>query len=86
VVLTIFKTFYGRTRLSSNGFWAYKMEDELPNKGMVVTFVIRIEDVTTKVLEGTSGLSSEIEKQKKIQQNIATLSKNIPKELRGKKI
>lgn len=64
-----------------DGFWAYKMEDELPNKGVVVTFVIRIEDVTTKVLEGTSTLSSEIEKQKKIQQNISDLSKNIPKEL-----
>lgn len=64
-----------------DGFWAYKMEDELPNKGVVVTFVIRIEDVTTKVLEGTSTLSSEIEKQKKIQQNISDLSKNLPKEL-----
>ena len=32
----------------TDGFWAYKMEDELPNKGMVVTFIVRIEDVTTK--------------------------------------
>ena len=55
----------------TDGFWAYKMEDELLNKGMVVSFVVRIDDVTTKVLEGTVGLASEAEKQKKIQENIS---------------
>jgi hypothetical protein len=64
----------------ANGFWAYKMEDELPNKGMVVTFIVRIEDVTSKVLEGVSVLTLEAEKQKKIQENISTLSKTMPKE------
>ena len=63
-----------------DGFWAYKTGDELPNKGMVVMFVVRIEDVTTKVLEGTSSLSNEAEKQKKIQANIASLSTTLPKE------
>ena len=63
-----------------DGFWAYKMEDELPNKDMVVMFVIRIEDITSKVLEGVSGLSSEAEKQKKIQENISALSNSLPKE------
>ncbi|MGL2963008.1 S46 family peptidase [Flavobacterium sp. RSB2_4_14] len=64
----------------TNGFWAYKMEEELPNKDLYVTFIIRIEDVTTKVLEGTSNLSSEAEKQKKIQENISFLNKTLPKE------
>lgn len=64
----------------TNGFWAYKMADELPNKGMVVTFVVRIEDVTTKVLEGVTVLPTEAEKQKKIQENISSLSKTLPKE------
>jgi hypothetical protein len=64
----------------ANGFWAYKMEDELPNKGMVVTFIVRIEDVTSKVLDGVSVLTLEAEKQKKIQENISTLSKTMPKE------
>jgi len=41
----------------TDGFWAYKMEDELLNKGMVVSFVIKIDDVTAKVLEGTASLS-----------------------------
>jgi len=64
----------------TNGFWAYKMEEELPNKDLYVTFVIRIEDVTTKVLEGTGILATEAEKQKKIQENISFLNKTLPKE------
>ncbi|MCZ8198267.1 MAG: S46 family peptidase [Flavobacterium sp.] len=64
----------------TDGFWAYKMEDELPNKGVVVSFVVRIEDVTTKVLEGVATLTSEAEKQKKIQENISNLTKTLPKE------
>jgi hypothetical protein len=63
-----------------DGFWAYKMEDELLNKDMVVMFVVRIEDVTSKVLEGVSSLSTEGEKQKKIQDNIGSLSNSSPKE------
>jgi hypothetical protein len=65
----------------TDGFWAYKMEDELPNKGVVVSFVVRIEDVTTKVLEGVATLTSEAEKQKKIQENISNLNKILPKEV-----
>jgi hypothetical protein len=64
----------------TDGFWAYKMEDELPNKDLFVTFIIRIEDVTTKVLEGVTNLATETEKQKKIQENIGVLSRTLPKE------
>jgi hypothetical protein len=64
----------------TNGFWAYKMEEELPNKDLYVTFIIRIEDVTSKVLEGTATLANESEKQKKIQENISILNKTLPKE------
>ena len=64
----------------TDGFWAYKMEDELTNKGMVVSFVVRIEDVTTKVLEGVASLKTEVEKQKRIQDNIGMLSRTLPKE------
>ena len=63
-----------------DGFWAYKMEDELTNPNMVVMFVVRIEDITTKVLEGVTVLPTEAEKQKKIQENIASLSNSLPKE------
>ena len=63
-----------------DGFWAYKMEDELTNPNMTVMFVVRIEDVTTKVLEGVAAVPSEAEKQKKIQENITALSNSLPKE------
>jgi hypothetical protein len=33
-----------------DGFWAKTKEDELPNQGLAVTFLIRIEDVTDQVL------------------------------------
>src|SRR6218665_2304458 len=63
----------------TDGFWAMKMEDELPNTDLVVTFIIKIEDVTTKVLAGTETLT-EADKQRKIQENIASLSNSLPKE------
>lgn len=64
----------------TNGFWAYKMEEELPNKGLFVTFIVRIEDVTAKVQEGISMAANEAEKQRLIQENIARIAKNSPKE------
>ena len=64
----------------ADGFWAYKMEDELPNEGLTVTFIVKIEDVTTAVLNGTATLTNEAEKQKKIQENISALSNSLPKE------
>jgi hypothetical protein len=64
----------------ADGFWAYTMADELPNPDMVVTFIVRIEDITSKVLEGTGTITAEAEKQKKIELNIAELSKSLPKE------
>jgi hypothetical protein len=51
-------------RLFSRWFWAYKMEDELPNEGLTV-MVVKIEDVTTQILEGTATLANEGDKQKK---------------------
>ena len=63
----------------ADGYWANKIEDELPNKGMIVSFVVRIDDVTTKILDGVAELNSEVEKQKKIQENIVTLIKTSPK-------
>nr|WP_315231750.1 S46 family peptidase [uncultured Flavobacterium sp.] len=64
----------------TDGFWAYKMEDELPNKNLTVAFIVKIEDVTTLVLEGTAALTTESEKQNKIQENITALTNSLPKE------
>ncbi|TGD57715.1 S46 family peptidase [Flavobacterium humi] len=64
----------------ANGFWAMKMEDELPNKDLVVTFMVSINDVTAQVLDGVASITSEAEKQKKIQENIAKVTASFPKE------
>lgn len=40
-----------------NGFWAKNLVDELPNAGLVATRIVRIDDVTSRVLEGTGSLN-----------------------------
>ncbi len=45
--------------LLTNGFWAKESKDELPNPGMVVDFVIDVQDVTATMLAGTDGLKGE---------------------------
>lgn len=40
-----------------NGFWAKEKSQELTNPGLTATFIVRIEDVTKEVLEGTEGKS-----------------------------
>jgi hypothetical protein len=64
----------------TDGFWAMKMEDEIPNKDLEVTFIIKIEDVTMQILNGVATLSTESEKQKKIQENISNLNKSYTRE------
>lgn len=63
-----------------DGFWAMSMDEELPNPGMVATLIVSIHDVTNTVLDGVAQLSSEADKQKKIQENISRLQNTFPKE------
>jgi hypothetical protein len=63
-----------------DGFWAKDLASELPNPGMVATLIVSIHDVTTAVLEGVMQLPSEVEKQKRIQENIARVQATFPKE------
>jgi hypothetical protein len=48
------------------GFWANSKEDELPNPGLSATFLIRIEEVTDKVLADINDEMSETERSEKI--------------------
>lgn len=63
-----------------DGFWAKSQNEELPNPKMVATLIVSIHDVTNTVLEGVSQLTSEAEKQKKIQENSNRIQKSFPKE------
>lgn len=63
-----------------DGFWAKSKKEELPNPGVTATFIIKIEDVTEKILKGINPEMDEAEKQKIIEANIATTVQNSPKE------
>jgi len=54
----------------TNGFWADSKNNELDNPSLTVTFLVRMEDVTSGVLKGVTDNLPEIEKQKIIYDNI----------------
>ena len=64
----------------TDGFWAMSREEELPNPGLKVTFLKRMEDVTDEVLNGVTDNMSEAEREKLINKNIAQLKKKAQKE------
>lgn len=63
----------------TNGFWAMSKDEELPNRGLTVSFLERMEDVTEKVFANTSELS-EKEKEDKIKENTAAIVKEATEE------
>ena len=64
----------------TNGFWAKKQEEELPNENLSVTFIVRVEDITSKVLVDTEALVNEEARTAKIESNINNVLRNTPKE------
>ncbi len=54
----------------TNGFWAMNKSEELPNKGLTVTFLERMEDVTDKVLANVNDNMSEEDRQKEVARQI----------------
>jgi hypothetical protein len=57
----------------TNGFWAQSKSDEKPNEGLFVQFLVRIEDVTNKVLKEVSDKLSEDERSEIIENAIAEI-------------
>ena len=64
----------------TNGFWAKNYKEELPNEGLYIDFIVRIEDVTTQVLNGVTDEMSTKEKQSKIDSNSSQINKVASKE------
>ena len=52
-----------------DGFWAQNMKEELPNPGLTVKFLVRMDDVTLKVLQGVSDDMDYEQRQKIIKEN-----------------
>mgnify|MGYP001587387854 FL=1 len=59
----------------TNGYWAMSKEEELACPGLNVTFLIRMEDVSTQVLKGVTDEMREEERQKIIKKNSAEIAK-----------
>lgn len=63
-----------------NGYWAYEKNQELRNPNLFVSFIIRIEEVTTDILKGTTTILSEKERQAIIDKNINSIKSIYKKE------
>lgn len=62
-----------------DGFWAMSKEEELPNPGKTVTFLISVEDVTDKVLADVTDEMTESERSKKIDE----VTRQLEREAKG---
>jgi len=58
-----------------NGFWAKNLSEELPNRGLTVRMLLRMEDVTTQVLAGVTDEMDEAVRKKTIDRNRAEIVK-----------
>ena len=63
-----------------NGFWAMSLEEELPNEGLFIEFIVSIHDVTDTVLNGVTDSMTEKEKQSTITKNSNAAMASWPKE------
>lgn len=59
----------------TNGFWAKSLDEELPNPGLKVSFLIRIEDVSKTVLQDVTKNLSETERNAIIDERIKVIEK-----------
>ncbi len=58
----------------TNGFWAMDRSQELACPGLTATRLVRMEDVTSQVLEGVSASTSEADRTRIVEQNIAKIT------------
>ncbi|MDO6595581.1 S46 family peptidase [Oceanihabitans sp. 2_MG-2023] len=63
-----------------DGFWAMSLEEELPNEGLFIEFIVSITDITEEVLAVVNENLTEKEKQSVIDKNSNGLMKNWPRE------
>src|SRR5674476_382398 len=59
----------------TNGFWATSLAEALTNPGLTVTFLVRMEDVTEKAMQGIKKGMTEAERSKIINQNASAIIK-----------
>src|SRR5204863_2392467 len=64
----------------TNGYAAMNKAEELPAPGLTVTFVIRIEDVTKKILDSLSSDMTEAQRNQKISAVSSAIEKEATKD------
>ncbi|MBL4710807.1 MAG: S46 family peptidase [Flavobacteriales bacterium] len=64
----------------TNGYWAMNHSQELKNPGLTATFIVRMEDVTAKILEGIDSELKESERQGEIRKRINNLVEETTKD------
>lgn len=60
----------------TNGFWAYRLQEELPVEGLTARFLVSISDVTASALADLKMMMSEDSRNAQIKANIAKIEKN----------
>ncbi len=63
----------------TDGFWAMSDKEELPNDGLTVTFLVRMDDVTEQVLKGVTDAMSEDARNKLIEAHITQIKEDAAK-------
>ena len=66
-----------------DGFWAMSREEELPNKGLTVSFLERMEDVTDQILRGYDPAMREAERAELVKKNSQAVIEEATKEGKG---
>ena len=66
-----------------DGFWAMSREEELPNKGLTVSFLERMEDVTEVILKGYTPDMSEEQRVELVKNNSKALIEEATKDGNG---
>lgn len=66
-----------------DGFWAMSRDEELPNKGLTVSFLERMEDVTDRVLEGYVPEMTEAQRAELVKKNSKAIIDEVTKEGKG---
>lgn len=64
----------------TNGFWAMNLSEELPNPGLTVTMLVKMEDVSGRILAGVSDDLTEARRAAIIRENTRKLTAEAAKE------
>ena len=59
----------------TNGFWAMNKSEELTNPGLTVQFLVKMEDITSKIMANISDTMNPVARLDTIQNNIAKIKK-----------